>query len=396
MDTLGAVPTTTGIPLDGASVAAKLAWWRAEEHDRVSAASWVLTPRDLVVRWLTGVTATDPTMASRSGLYDPDGQVDPVLAGPSAGLLAPVFPSDEVTGALTATVADRLGLRAGTPVVIGAGDRACEVLGSGATERSPMVSWGTTANLSVPLDHRPDELPGGVVLSRSASGGWLLEGGLSAAGSLLAWLGRLTGHSPEALADRAAQSPPGARGVTASPWLEGARAPWWREDATAGFVGLQAAHGPGDLARAAFEAVAWDVQRCLELASDRRPAGPPATALVLGGSGAGIAVWVEVLTGISGLPASARRSGQAASAGAAQLAARAVDLECDLDRLDPIDPGRGRTPDPEIARAYRGLRAGSDRMVAAVLDLGTAEPAGSGDPHPVGSQGPDSTGQPCG
>ncbi len=154
-------------------------------------------------------------------------------------------------------------------MVIGAGDRACEVLGSGATESCPMVSWGTTANLSVPLDRRPAEVPRGVVLSRSASGGWLLEGGLSAAGSLLDWLGRLTGHSPGTLAEWAAQSPPGARGVIASPWLEGARAPWWREDATVGFVGLQAAHGPGDLARAAFEAVAWEVQRCLEVAFDR-------------------------------------------------------------------------------------------------------------------------------
>ena len=63
-------------------------------------------------------------------------------------------------------------------------------------------------------------------------------GGLSAAGSFLAWLGRLLGRPVDELAARAADSPLGARGVIAVPWLDGARAPWWRDDARAGFVGL--------------------------------------------------------------------------------------------------------------------------------------------------------------
>lgn len=231
-----------------------------------------------------------------------------------------------------------------------------------------MVSWGTTANVSVPLGHPPARAPAGVVLSRAADGGWLLEGGLSAAGSLVAWIGRLTGQSAETLAGWAATSPPGAGGVVAVPWLEGARAPWWRDDATVGFVGVQAGHGPGHLARAAYEAVAWEVQRCLEAVSGRRPPGPAPTELTLGGSGAGVDVWTEVLCGVTGLPAHSRRSGQAASAGAALLAARAVGIEVGLDRLDPV--GRRHRPDPEAVRAYRALRERSDRTVAALLPLG--------------------------
>ena len=318
-------------------------------------------------------------MASRSGLYLPDGRIDPILAGPSAGLLPPVVPSDRVTGRLTAPAARVLGLTPGTPVVIGAGDRACEVVGSGASESCPMVSWGTTANVSLPLAERPPTAPSGLILSRSATGGWLAEGGLSAAGSLMAWIGGLTGHSVATLAAKAGQSPPGARGVVVTPWLEGARAPWWREDAALGFVGLHAAHGVGDLARAAFEAVAWEVERCLEVAARRQPPGPRPTGLVLGGSGATVEVWVDVLTAITGLPASARRSGQAASAGAALLAARAVGIPCDLDRLDPVAPGRvERAPDPDLAQTYRALRARSDRAVAAVLGLDSGRADGFG------------------
>ena len=153
----------------------------------------------------------------------------------------------------------------------------------------------------------------------------------------------------------------------AVPWLEGARAPWWRDDATVGFVGLHAGHGPGDLARAAYEAVAWEVQRCLEVASDRRPPGPVPTGLALGGSGAEVEVWTEVLCGVTGLPAHSRRSGQAASAGAALLAARAVGsrpTSTGWTRGAPAPAG------PRVVPAYRSLRPRSDRAVAALLPLG--------------------------
>ena len=358
----------TGSPLDGSSVAAKLAWLSANEPARSEAARWVLAPRDLMVGRLTDVVATDATMASRSGLYDADGRLDDALVGSWAPRLPPVVPSDRVTGTLTPTSAEALGLAAGTPVVIGAGDRACEVLGSGATESCPMVSWGTTANVSVPVAERPERAPAGIVLSRSTEGGWLLEGGLSAAGSLLSWIGSLTGNHPDELALRAAQSPPGARGVVATPWLEGARAPWWRPDATVDVVGLQSVHGPADLARAAFEAVAWEVQRCLESIARRAPEGPPPTGVTLGGSGAGVGVWTDVLAGVTGLPSVGRRSGQAASAGAAILAARAVASPAvDLDRLDPV--ARRTEPDPEDVRCYRALRARSDRLATTMLGL---------------------------
>ena len=75
-----------------------------------------------------------------------------------------------------------------------------------------MVSWGTTANVSVPVQERPVPAPVGAVVTRAADGGWFLEGGLSAAGSFLAWLGRLLDRSTEELGRLAAESGPGACG----------------------------------------------------------------------------------------------------------------------------------------------------------------------------------------
>ena len=326
----------------------------------------MLSPRDLVLLRMTDEVVTDATFASRSGLYDFDGNAVRELAGPVLGKLPSVVASDTVVGQLKAVPGAELGLRPGIPVVIGAGDRQCEVLGSGASEERPMVSWGTTANVSVPVHERPVPSPAGAVVTRSADGAWLLEGGLSAAGSFLAWLGRLVDRPVDQLAAGAAESPAGARGVIAVPWLDGARAPWWRDDARAGFVGLGAAHSSGDLSRAVIESVAWDVLRCMEVVTAGRLGGSAAQGVTLGGAGTGLPLWVEVLTSVLGVPATRHRSGEAASAGAALLAGRALGLGLTLDQLDPVSDVI--TPAPETVEIYRRLRSQVDHVASAVLE----------------------------
>jgi sugar (pentulose or hexulose) kinase len=355
----------TGIPLDAGAVAAKLAWLEANEHERLEAADVILSPRDLVVYRMTDQVVTDATSASRSGLYDFDGNAVRELAGPALGKLPSVVAPDTVVGQLKSVPGAELGLRPGIPVVIGAGDRQCEVLGSGASEDHPMVSWGTTGNVSVPVQERPVPSPAGAVVTRAAEGGWLLEGGLSAAGSFLAWLGRLLDRTPDDLARMAGESPPGARGVVAVPWLDGARAPWWRDDARAGFVGLGAAHGASDLARAVMEAVAWDVLRVMEVVTVGRLGGSTAAGVTLGGAGSGLPVWVEVLTSVLGMPATRHRSGEAASAGAALLAGRALGMALTLEELDPVEALI--VPDPGVVETYRSLRARVDHVAVSAL-----------------------------
>jgi xylulokinase len=352
----------------GASVVARLAWVAAHRADQLERSTWILAPRDVAVWRLTGTVATDSTLASLTGCYGPDGTLVEAVPGPVADRLPPVVDSVRVVGTAGGAAAGALGLRPGVPVVMGAGDRQCEVLGTGATPAEPMVSWGTTANVSLPVDAAPAPPPDGVVVTRGAVGGWLLEGGLSGAGSLLAWLGRLCGRPPDDLAALAAASPPGARGVTAVPWLGGARAPWWRPGAGAAFVGLADAHGPADLARAVFESVARDVERCLAAMGRRTPAGPAVSGLGLAGGGASAPVWVEVLTGTTGLPSRFRRSGQTASAGAALVAARATGDPWDLERLDPVVGGGD--PDPAVVRRYADLAPRTEQVARSLIDVG--------------------------
>jgi xylulokinase len=356
----------TGGVLDAASVAAKLAWLREEGPGRLARARWILGPRELVLARLSGVVMSDLTMASRSGLYDRVGVLIDALAAKSADLLPPVVAPTEVAGVLSASAAAELGIGSGIPVVVGAGDRACEVVGTGATPDRPMVSWGTTANVSLPLTSWPDPPPPGLVVSRSAAGGYLLEGGLSGAGSALAWLAELSSTTVADLSAAAAEVAPGADGVMALPWLDGARAPWWRPDAGAGFLGIGSTQGPGHLARALFEGVAWDVVRCLEAARSA-PGAVPSAGLVATGGGSAEGPWTTILSAAAGLPVTRRTSGHAASAGAALLAARGLGLDYDVDAFNPV-VGNDH-PDRQDVAAYAGLRPAADRAARAVLAL---------------------------
>jgi xylulokinase len=364
-----AVRRRTGGVLDGAAVPAKAAWLAAHDPDRWAASRWLLTPRDLLVREMTGEVVTDVTMVAAAGLSDASGDPVAELMDVIGDRLPPVLAPPTVVGAMTAGPAGELGVPAGVPVVVGAGDRACEVLGTAAAADRPMVSWGTTANVSVVTDVFPDPAPGGVTVTRGALGGWLLEGGLSAAGSLVTWLSRLTGTGPGELMARAAAAPAGAHGVVALPWFGGARAPWWRDGAGGAFVGLGLDHDAGDLCRAVVEAVAWEVRRCLHVSG----ALTLSTSLALTGADGTTAPWVEVLTAVTGRSAVRRRSGQAASAGAALLTARAIGADYDLDRLDPVV--ETVAPDAAAVARYAELAALAGTVAETVVALDMREAA---------------------
>jgi xylulokinase len=355
-----AARSQTGVIFDAGTMAAKVRWLAEHDRDRLDAARWLLSPRDFVVARLTGDVVTDWTMASRSGLVDLHGGIAPDFVPDwIASRLPPITRPVSVVGDAVRG-AEELGVPGRAAVVIGAGDRPCEVLGSGADSMRPMVSWGTTVNVSSPVDALPEPIPDGASISRSALGGFLVECGLSAGGSATGWLAGLTGVDEETLAALARTVPPGARGVVALPWLNGARAPWWREGATATFLGLRPDHEPADLARAIYEAVALDVARALELQSARR------IGLAAAGGGAANDLWVDVLAAVTTLPVERRAHAElAASVGAALLGGYATGTAASLDHLNPVTAVV--EPDPEWAARYEELRPAFDEAAARSL-----------------------------
>jgi xylulokinase len=335
------------------STLGRLTWVSLHQPERFAAARWVMAPRDLIVFRLTGRPATDRTVAARAGLTDLAGSpVD--LAAP---LLPPVFAPAGVVGRAEAGPAAAIGIRPGTPVAVGAGDRACEVLGTGVGPGCAMISWGTTANASLPVASFPDPVPGGGRVSPGALGGWLVEYGLSSAGGAIDWLGQLTGRTSVELTEAMAEVSPGAGGVVAVPWLNGARAPWWQPAAVAAFFHLTPAHGPQHLTRALYEGVAFDVARSLE-------ASAGADRIGAAGRGAATPAWIRMLAAVTGCAVERRRvAADAASAGACLL----VDPALALDDINPVV--EIVEPDEGLVACYRPARDRSDEACRAVLRL---------------------------
>ena len=321
---------------DGAPLRPAILWsdtraedWVEREHPEVWArTAWLAYPRDWVLHELTGVRMCDPSIA--------------LLARDAPRpRIAPVHESTTVAGTWE-----------GLPVVLGGGDRACEVLGTGATAQAPMLSWGTTANLTVPGAH---EVAGGR-RSVGLHGEPLTELGLSGAGSALGWLAELTGLPVDELA-RAAADAPAARARTL-PYLSGARAPHWRPDVRAMFAGLDLTCGPGALARAVYEGVAHDVRRCLAALDD-------VTALCAAGGGADDAAWRRVVPAVTRRALQHRATSEAASAGAALIAAEAIGLDWSLDALNPV--GERDEPDVDLVAVYAVQAAAHDALLTAAL-----------------------------
>ena len=127
----------TGVVLNAACCAAKIAWVTDHEPEAFAAARWILAPRDFVIARLTGVVLTDETLASRTGLYGLDGTLG--VAESIAVKLPDVVRADSVVPAFDGARIhgpEDLGLDPSVQIVVGGGDRACEVFGTGAARAS--------------------------------------------------------------------------------------------------------------------------------------------------------------------------------------------------------------------------------------------------------------------
>jgi sugar (pentulose or hexulose) kinase len=105
----------------------------------MASARWILTCKDWLRFRLTGEIATDETEAAVApGDARARGRSIDMLRlfglDASIELFPPVLVSEAVAGHVTAAAASETGLRAGTPVAVGAGDVPCCALASGVAD----------------------------------------------------------------------------------------------------------------------------------------------------------------------------------------------------------------------------------------------------------------------
>jgi len=364
----------TGLVPDTEFTASKLLWLRAHAPDLFRAARLYLQPRDYLYFRLTGAPATDYTLASRTMLFDL-GRRDwweegCAFVGVTPSVFPPIFPSTAAPHRVGREAAEGLGIPAGVPVSLGAGDRPCEVLGSGAGDGWVMVSTGTTTNISAASPGRPARVDPRVMCSLHAIEGMVvLEQGMSASGAILRWVrdrllaGRQDYRQIDALA---AAVPAGANRLLFLPFMMGARATRWNPDARGVWFGLSEAHGTGALARSVMEGVAFELRAALDLLEGMHLGVAGVRAV---GGGARSALWNQIYADVLGREVGIPRHTDAASLGAMLLALAATDRSADpVSTARAVNPlvatfrpeagaaGRYRDLYPKYNRLYEALR----------------------------------------
>jgi xylulokinase len=365
----------TGVAPDPNYTACKLLWLRENQPDLLDRTATFLQPRDFLYYRLTGAPATDYTLASRTMMIDIRRETwwremfDRV--GARFDQFPPIYRSTDAPHQVAAEAAAALGIRTGIPVALGGGDRSCEGVGAGLSGDRASDSTGTATQVSMAAERLPENLgrvPCGI---HAIPGRYLFELGASTTASAMRWLRELFGLAPtevESLEREAAQSPPGARNLLMLPFLMGARSTRWNPDARGLILGLSLGHTRGDIARALMEGVGYEVATCLD---GLREIGITPGELVVIGGGARSDLWAQIKADILGCPVYRPRYTEAASLGAAILAATAVGLITDPEATarNWNPPVETFTPNPEATRIYRDRRRLFDDVYTALAPL---------------------------
>jgi xylulokinase len=297
----------TGNPAIAGFQLPKVLWLRRHEPQHFARTARILFPKDYLTLHLAGEEVAEPTDASGSGAFalaggDWDAEILAAL-DLDAALWPRLVASDAVVGRLRPALAERVGLRAGTPIVAGAGDNAAAATALGLAAARPdrgVVSLGTSGVIQVPLAAPTPDAEGRVHLFAHADGGYLLMGvTLAAAGSLRWFRDTLApGAAFEALVEEAAAAPSGSRGVVFRPHLAGERTPFMRTDLRGAFHGLSLATTRGDLVRSVLEGVACSLRDARDVIW---PLAQPRQLLATGG-GASSPLWLQILADVLDVP----------------------------------------------------------------------------------------------
>ena len=347
----------------------KILWYRKHEPELYRQIDKVLGTKDYVNFRLTGRLATDPSYASGCGVYDllQARYADELLAAADLPreLLPEIVASTEILGPLTGEAAAELGLPPGLPVACGGVDNSCMALGArcfqpGRTYASLGSSmWIANASAQPLLDDRTKPY----VFTHVVPGMFTSAMAIFSGGTSLRWVrdqlcanlvseAERVGQDPyERLTELAAQSPPGARRLLFNPSLAGGSSLDPSPAIRGALLGLDLRHTQADVVRATLEGIALNLRMVLD---ELRRLGEVAEEMVVVGGASRSGLWRQILADALRVAIVKTHVGQeAASLGAAALAAVASGLWPDFTPLDPAHRIEAiARPDPATANLY--------------------------------------------
>jgi xylulokinase len=334
------VLATCGNALTSQSVGPKILWLKETHPDLFAKTARILTSTSYLTWKLTGNCVIDHyTAANFSPLYDVARQdwTDDLADFLPLEKLPRLMWSTEIAGHVTAEAAAETGLAMGTPVTCGTIDAAAEAVSVGvAAPGQMMLMYGSTIFI-IQVTAQPVRDP------RLWYAPWLFPGrhasmaGLATSGTLTHWFRDQLARDADfaQLAEEAAQSAKGAKGLLCLPYFSGERTPIHDPLAKGAFFGLDLTHTRADLYRAALEGIAMGTAHVFETYTEVGAA--PHTVRAVGG-GTKNALWLQATSDLAATGQEVCDKTIGAAYGDAFLAALAVGAvtEGDILRWNPV------------------------------------------------------------
>lgn len=304
----------------------KILWLRRRDPERMAGAVRHLLLPDYFSYRLTGRAVSDPCTAGSSGLYPGPGPGYHAralaAAGVDASALAAVQEPGTPIGKVLKDAAADWSLPADALLVTGTNDQFAGALGAGVCREGLLSSATGTCLSLVTLTRRAlTGLPPGLFGGRFPIPGYHYALAYAkTAGVVLDWFRRTLAPSLTlAELDRlGAQSPPGSRGLSALPHFDGMVSPTPDAAFRGLFAGIGLHHSLGDLYRALMESLAFSLKENIALLGIN---GLPIERIRSIGGGARSDFWLQLEADVTGLPVDRPRAAEAATLGAAMLAA---------------------------------------------------------------------------
>jgi L-ribulokinase len=259
---------------------AKLLHWLRHNPDKRDRLVTALENCDMVAATLCGVT--DPGEIARSicamghkwlwneelgGLPSEEFlcAVDPLLSGVRAKLQGRYLTSDHIAGTLSADWAEKLGLRAGIPIPVGAFDAHWDAIGAGLVEGDVVNVIGTSTCI-VAIGKNVDCVPGvcGVVRGSAHPDYVGVEAGLSGVGNIFESIATRSGRTVEGLSAGLEQYRAGQTGLLRMVWDNGDRTVLVNPHLGGVTLGWNLNHSARDELFAAIEGTAFHTRIVLE------------------------------------------------------------------------------------------------------------------------------------
>jgi xylulokinase len=352
----------------GFSMLAKLVWLREYEPAVYARIAKVCQPSDYMVYRLTGEAVTDRSTACATGVYNLlSGKFDPAILAATRippEMLPRLEHSGTVAGHVSAEAAAELGLMAGTPVVLGAWDQVCAVVGAGSESgQDALLSAGTAWTLAIPTAQVriADSRARVWTVQHARRGQTVLMIAMSNGGACVEWYrrafpasqGEQEGGEDEhgalrGLPKGVARIPPGSNGVLFLPHLIGAAGIHNEPEYSGCILGLKHGTGQAEVFRAVLEGVAYEVRWSLETL---REIGVRTPALRLVGGATRSPIWSQIVADVTGLEVRIPAQTECAVLGAARLAQEAVGVAQGTS-AETAHIARSFPPQAEAVAAY--------------------------------------------